>query len=628
MPIDLKTEAPDTTIPDGAFLFGADSQSAANPSVYPIASVTAKVVLSVKLFGAVGDGVADDTPAVLLAAAASGRTVVFPAGIYRLSAVDFGAVNVHFIGEGMGQSTILWAPGSPETSLLKFSGAAKVRIAHMTIDGNRQNQTDSTGYYGAVAHAGTNGAALTLDEVEFKNGRIHDVLVTGPTGSGESMSLVAKNCAFLDGFVGTAGRSAQAVAASEGVRVAFHFNRLIQPTAPASYGRAGLVVQRPASSTALSWATVNASKNYFENFGRGTANVLGCIYVYSGSESSVITDNIAKNSYGSAFCVKSDCGNAVVANNVVNGHVGATTPAIAMFDMADAYTSYIGRNLIVTGNVVRNAEFTGIYVDGNLTGTATKRKNILISHNVIDGGVRGVHLRAVDTAQVVHNTIAGTTGIAIYLDAIVGSCEVSQNTIQGGVIGISTLNDVTLMDLVAKDNILRGLSAVAIKLISSVAAFDLRDNKIDGCTGAFDLAGATGNAYVIGNTTRNSTYVLSKTGTYGALIWDRNITSQTLGFGSLRNQIIAAGVVTIFADWHSIDTEAAAATDDLDTINGGYEGRVLTLAATSSVRDVVLKDGTGNLRLAGDMTLDHVDDSISLMYRGSAWVETARSNNT
>ena len=37
--IDLKTLAPDTTFPTGAVLFGADSQSASSPSVYPIASI-------------------------------------------------------------------------------------------------------------------------------------------------------------------------------------------------------------------------------------------------------------------------------------------------------------------------------------------------------------------------------------------------------------------------------------------------------------------------------------------------------------------------------------------------------------------------------------------------------------
>jgi hypothetical protein len=42
--IDLKTETPDTTINDSAFLFGADSQSAASPSVYSVATVKGAII--------------------------------------------------------------------------------------------------------------------------------------------------------------------------------------------------------------------------------------------------------------------------------------------------------------------------------------------------------------------------------------------------------------------------------------------------------------------------------------------------------------------------------------------------------------------------------------------------------
>jgi hypothetical protein len=42
--IDLKTETPDATLPSTGFLFGADSQAAASPSVYTRASVTTTVV--------------------------------------------------------------------------------------------------------------------------------------------------------------------------------------------------------------------------------------------------------------------------------------------------------------------------------------------------------------------------------------------------------------------------------------------------------------------------------------------------------------------------------------------------------------------------------------------------------
>lgn len=39
MAYDLKTATPDTTLPVNGFIFGADSQSAANPSVYPAVNV-------------------------------------------------------------------------------------------------------------------------------------------------------------------------------------------------------------------------------------------------------------------------------------------------------------------------------------------------------------------------------------------------------------------------------------------------------------------------------------------------------------------------------------------------------------------------------------------------------------
>lgn len=90
---------------------------------------------------------------------------------------------------------------------------------------------------------------------------------------------------------------------------------------------------------------------------------------------------------------------------------------------------------------------------------------------------------------------------------------------------------------------------------------------------------------------------------------------------------IAAGVVTVTTGYHALDTEAAAATDDLDTINGGVAGMMLILRAASSVRDVVAKKGTGNLRLASDFTLTHTDDRLTLLFDGVNWNELCRSDN-
>ena len=87
------------------------------------------------------------------------------------------------------------------------------------------------------------------------------------------------------------------------------------------------------------------------------------------------------------------------------------------------------------------------------------------------------------------------------------------------------------------------------------------------------------------------------------------------------------GVITATHSYHTVDTEGDAASDNLDTINGGATGQMLLITAHDDSRTVVAKDGTGNLRLSGDCTLDHSTDSLLLMYVSSYWIEISRSNN-
>jgi hypothetical protein len=92
---------------------------------------------------------------------------------------------------------------------------------------------------------------------------------------------------------------------------------------------------------------------------------------------------------------------------------------------------------------------------------------------------------------------------------------------------------------------------------------------------------------------------------------------------------IASGAVTATRGYHNIDTEADAASDDLDTIAGGADGARLVLRANNAGRTVVVKDGTGNIQCAGDMSLDNTQDTIELIYDGTltAWLEVGRSDN-
>jgi|GEM_PF-5878689 len=98
---------------------------------------------------------------------------------------------------------------------------------------------------------------------------------------------------------------------------------------------------------------------------------------------------------------------------------------------------------------------------------------------------------------------------------------------------------------------------------------------------------------------------------------------------------IASGSVTPSRAWHLIDTEAAAASDDLTNIvttNIG-DGGLLLLTAANTAHDVVLKHNAGGagqiyLATATDLTLSDNLMSVMLQRRGSYWYELSRSSIT
>lgn len=92
---------------------------------------------------------------------------------------------------------------------------------------------------------------------------------------------------------------------------------------------------------------------------------------------------------------------------------------------------------------------------------------------------------------------------------------------------------------------------------------------------------------------------------------------------------IATGVVTITQNFHRIETESGATTDDLDTITLGAsmgDGFILILRPTNDAHTIVLKHNTGNILTAtlGSVTLDDAQDYAILVYDGNLakWMVT------
>lgn len=92
-----------------------------------------------------------------------------------------------------------------------------------------------------------------------------------------------------------------------------------------------------------------------------------------------------------------------------------------------------------------------------------------------------------------------------------------------------------------------------------------------------------------------------------------------IALGAAVERTIAGGIITKTQSHHDIDTEGDAATDDLDTINGGSEGDVLIIRPEHTDRTIVVKNGTGNIVCDADITLDTITEYVVLIYDGTNW---------
>ena len=105
--------------------------------------------------------------------------------------------------------------------------------------------------------------------------------------------------------------------------------------------------------------------------------------------------------------------------------------------------------------------------------------------------------------------------------------------------------------------------------------------------------------------------------------WAGAQTFQNILLGASSELTIATGAVAATRSYHTIDTEADAASDDLDDITGGATGEILLLRPENGARTVVIKHAVGANKIAcpgnRDITMSEAEDFVLLAHNGTQW---------
>lgn len=128
------------------------------PSHAQVQTQSAANYVSVKSFGAVGDGVTDDTAALQAAINASaGKSLFFPDGIYRISAALAIATGIELIGAGSASVTI--SQSAPSTGVFWINCGSNIltgiALRGFTLDNNGGGSGSCYGVDQSVLSGGT-----------------------------------------------------------------------------------------------------------------------------------------------------------------------------------------------------------------------------------------------------------------------------------------------------------------------------------------------------------------------------------------------------------------------------------------------------------------------------------------
>lgn len=498
--------------------------------------------VSVKDFGAVGDGTTDDTDAFIAAiSACANASVYIPAGTYILRTVTI-SVSVEIYGPGTvklknnyDQNNV--SLGDTNAAMFDITTSnAVVKFIGITFNGNQANQsavTPSLSLIRAWNRSGASTTSLDISVVDctFMNQTSASIRVNGVTNADGKNILNVHGCLFLDGRKGI-GLGDPASANPLGFTPFYIdlYDRVQSIVSDCRFiFRSTLAALAEYAPGAGRWTFVDSTTNTdgasgvvtncaCYRVGRkdekydGTAtgnNGLGVFDFYARARDMVIHGNTFDECFNAAVRGKTNIDRVVITGNIINNTPGgiSITP--------NTYTPQTGY-IVIANNVIRGGDQWGISVVGNSASGVGYVSDLAITGNVIEnitnvnsatGNIGAIIVRYHDKAVISNNVISNVTGVGCDGIKVRNSikCSVNGNSISDidndGIFFDSTgLKAIAIGNLISQcggEGIVFGTSATADIVCSGNNISDVVDY------GVFVIAGLS--AAISGNSIDNVT---------------------------------------------------------------------------------------------------------------------------
>lgn len=498
--------------------------------------------VSVKDFGAVGDGVTDDTVAVqaaLTAVVASGDRLFFPPGTY-LS----GTLTVTGGFDAFGPATIKLKNATNDNLIVNTGSAVDIKLVDLVFDGNQANQT---AYEAVLNFASVNSLRMVDCEVKNISGVGVDCNpMLGYTamercrfdGNKEHSGVLNDNAIFVS-IRGDGTDKEQVVSVTNCV-----FNGTIPSIA--GRGAGGLIVTNLSSAPDNeSGPKCTITGNSFFNCGQdAAANRVAAIALYRVAPFSFVSENRIFDCDEKAIDIQG-CEAPIITSNFIDN---TTSNGI---DVTTRDLTYETERTVIANNVLRNIGGAAIRCQGFQPSVATATaKDVVVSGNIVDTAVQGLLISDwLGSRNIVGNTFRNLTSTGTSDDApitIIGSRDAGDQNVLSSVVfannQIDTMASIIRIAELVEPVVISGntiqnvTNQFAIYCFTVDRTVTITGNSFYDCRGFINIQSCA-HASITGNTFEDSAAAIR-----GVTIQDMPATSLTVCndniFKNCANQIV------------------------------------------------------------------------------------------